>query len=1250
MICSHCGGAVLASQRSCGKCGGAISSVAGDVAVATLTSPPVDAATTSATTVASTSSVARTPPAPDDPSIATTIAPGAPDDALTFDAQAARGQTPTDGPETALQPGMRFGRRYKLIRSLGEGGMGAVFQAWDEELAVVVAIKVFRPKSLKDPAAARDLERRFKRELLLARNVTHKNVVRIHDLGEIDGVKYITMPYVHGGDLSKLIAVEGRLAVPRAMNIARQIVAGLLAAHEAGIVHRDLKPGNILLDEEDRALITDFGIARSVTGAGGTMAGTIVGTLEYMAPEQAQGATVDHRADIYAFGLILMDMLVGRRADAHTESAMAELFARMSKTPAPVRSIDPSIPEAVDELIGRCVDPDPARRYQTTHELAADIEAVSGARQPSMASRPTLLGLPPSSAESAAPVAPATTTTVLPAPPAQKTHWRALALIAVVVALGTTIFLVRDRFSSAPQNASQVRSTSLIILPFRNASGESGLDWLGPSVANMLRTEVGQSASLRTASGDRVTQILIDMRIASDASLDPATITRLARFGSADTALWGQYVKFGSEIRIDATLQDLTTERTIALKERATHESDLPAAIHRLATSVRQNLSLPASVVKELADSAFKASSSSVQALRYYTEGLELSRRGSHLEAVKKFQAAVDEDSQFALSYSKLAESYAELGYINDAEMHSGKAVGLSEGLPLQERYQILANRARIQHDDAKAIEYYESLKKMMTGNDEVLYALATLYGSRGAYDKARAGFAQLLSRDPKYIDALVGAARVEIDNGKPGDAMEYLGRAQGLAVQRGNDEARATILRALGLNYRALNKPSEALRYYQESLEIERRLDRTPGVADSLQMIAELQDESGESDAALKNYREALNLRRPLGDKQGIGHVLNDLGVYFAARGKYNDALTQFKEALQVQREVRNQAAEARALNNIGTIYISLGSYDEAKTYLQQATTIMERIDLPSERADMLHNLAEVSIRTGEYENALDHYLKALEIRRKIGDRRGAAIESYNLGTLFEYQGRYGAAVESKADALKIFRELGDRGEWLPRVLATYGSALAQAGRFDQAQQALTEALPIARSMKSEDLIARIVMSQGDVLYYKGDYAGARKGYQEAVTIAARAKLPEEESAARLKLAKVAMRDGKSSPTSTALQQLSSEAERRGLKFESLEYSLLAAAAEFRSKRYVPARALLEPAAGQADQLGARALVAQAQHLLGLISAATAQPAEARRHAVAARQLLDAIRKDARDDQILQRSDLKPILEDVTQ
>src|SRR5262249_39147621 len=161
---------------------------------------------------------------------------------------------------------------------------------------------------------------RFKRELLLARQVTHKNVVRIHDLGEIGGIKYITMPYVEGDDLASILRAEGHLPIPRALTILRQALSGLVAAHAAGIVHRDLKPANIMVDKDGRALLMDFGIARSIglpadqihkgasrsaPGAfGETIVGAVVGTLQYMAPEQAKGQDVDHRADIYAFGLI----------------------------------------------------------------------------------------------------------------------------------------------------------------------------------------------------------------------------------------------------------------------------------------------------------------------------------------------------------------------------------------------------------------------------------------------------------------------------------------------------------------------------------------------------------------------------------------------------------------------------------------------------------------------------------------------------------------------------------------------------------------------------------------------------------------------------------------------------------------------------------------------------------------------------------------------------------------------------------
>src|ERR687897_749541 len=341
MVCAHCGAQMAASQRVCDQCGHSASAVS-------------EAATALGLTELTTAADTPTPLPAHSTGEDLTIAPvshGEPDtharpaivsgDPLT--GQMPGAAPPGEGSATAtFQTGTRFGRRYHLIRQLGVGGMGAVYQAWDDELAVVVAIKVIRPEAMADPVVARDLERRFKRELLLARNVTHKNVVRIHDLGEVDGVKYITMPYIQGTDLSSRLQREGRLAVSKVMAIARQVAQGLTAAHEAGVVHRDLKPANIMIDEEDRAIIMDFGIARSTSG-GGTMLGTVVGTLEYMAPEQAMGQPVDHRADIYTFGLILYDLLLGRRSAARAESAVAELMHRIQRSLPPVRSVDRSV-------------------------------------------------------------------------------------------------------------------------------------------------------------------------------------------------------------------------------------------------------------------------------------------------------------------------------------------------------------------------------------------------------------------------------------------------------------------------------------------------------------------------------------------------------------------------------------------------------------------------------------------------------------------------------------------------------------------------------------------------------------------------------------------------------------------------------------------------------------------------------------------------------------------------------------------
>src|SRR5256886_4490262 len=244
----------------------------------------------------------------------------------------------------ALAPGQAFGPRYHIIKLLGIGGMGAVYQAWDAELSVAVALKVIRTDAQK--GASSEAENRLKQELLLARQVTHKHVVRIHDIGELDGIKYITMPYIQGHDLATALRCDGKLPVAHALRFARQIAAGLQAAHEAGVVHRDLKPANIMISgsgDDRQALITDFGISASTDQA---TSGSVLGTLEYMAPEQATGGAVDGRADIYAFGLILYEMLTGPRlvAAATPQTRVDAMKQRFKEGLVPIPSLDGSIP------------------------------------------------------------------------------------------------------------------------------------------------------------------------------------------------------------------------------------------------------------------------------------------------------------------------------------------------------------------------------------------------------------------------------------------------------------------------------------------------------------------------------------------------------------------------------------------------------------------------------------------------------------------------------------------------------------------------------------------------------------------------------------------------------------------------------------------------------------------------------------------------------------------------------------------
>jgi serine/threonine protein kinase/tetratricopeptide (TPR) repeat protein len=586
-----------------------------------------------------------------------------------------------------LNVGQAFGSRYHIIRMLGLGGMGAVYQARDAELGVAVAIKVIRPEVMADPSASAEVERRFKRELLLARQVTHKNVVRIYDLGEIEGIKYITMSYVDGTDLATILKREGRLPVARVVSISRQIVGGLVAAHTAGVVHRDLKPANIMIGTDGEALVMDFGIAYSaqrpspvlaagatgqpagplhVAQGGGTVQGTVVGTIEYMAPEQAMAQTVDQRADIYAFGLIMYDLLVGQRRAEQSGSAIAELQGRMANRPPSVKSIAPEIPDALEAVVSRCLDPDPGKRYQTTEDLSADLDRLdeNGALIPVR----RVVGLR-----------------------------LAFAIASLLVLLSSGIWWYLRPSTPAVTHD----PVSVLIADFANGTGDPTFDH---TLAHNLRRAL-EGAGFITAY-DR-TRIRPTFGVQPPEKLDETAARELAVNQGVGVVLAGSIGRRGDGYELSVTArQALAGKEIIVANGRASSSEQVLDTVTKLAATVRRALGDEPSDPGNLL-SMKSISTTSLEVASLYAAGIDAQSRSKFAEARESFLKAVELDPTFGLGYQGLAVMSRNVGRLQDAEKYAREALSHIAGMTDRERVVTRGNYYSLVGDYQECVKAY---------------------------------------------------------------------------------------------------------------------------------------------------------------------------------------------------------------------------------------------------------------------------------------------------------------------------------------------------------------------------------------------------------------------------------------------------------------------------------------------------------------------------------------------------------------
>jgi len=1124
-------------------------------------------------------------------------------------------EAPTIGKE--LVPGNLLAGRYEILERLGGGGMGTVYKAKDREVDRLVALKVIRAELAGDS----EILSRFKQELILARKVTHKNVIRIFDLGRASGMRFITMEYIEGQDLRSVVKEQGKPTPQRAVEILQQVCLALEAAHSEGVVHRDLKPQNIMIDKQGKVYVMDFGIARSVGSEGMTMTGALVGTPEYMSPEQVKGEDVDGRSDIFSLGIIFYDLLTGKMP-YRAETVQRAMYKRTVEPATPPMVEDATVPKFLSEVTSKCLEIDSAKRYQSAQELWAELESWRTGQ-----------------ADEAG--------TVVQRWVKRKARSRGVwgaAGVAAMLIIGVVAYRHWPAPTTSTKPAAAMPSIALAVFPFRNASGDPKLDWLGTGLGDMLTNDIGQSATLRTVSQGRISQVVHDLRIKPDTSLDAGTIERLSEFTNADIVVWGEYVRIGEQLRIDATLANRKNGRQVPLKADAANEKEIFKTVDLLAKAIRDNLALSTSEVQELQSSALKPSSNSIEALRSYDQGLQLQRLGEYQGAMEAFKSSIDHDPQFALAYSRLADIYETLGHDDQAQIYSLKAVDLSQNLTQQERYLIRATHAKLLKEYPKAIEAYEALAKVSPGNTDILFALARLYEESGDLEKARSNLEKVQTLDPKFTEAVLARGRVELSSNNTQKGLEYLNTALNLAIQVGNDEQKANVLQAIGVGYEDLHRLDEALRSYQDSLEIKRRLGLKNGIAASLGAIANLQSELGKPEEALKNLNEALKVSREIGDKVGVSDLLNDLGNFNLDHGRPDQALAFYKESLQLQIDLGNEQNRALLLSNIGNIYLGRGDFQAARTYLEQALQLREKFNVPEDLADTLHNLGETNMDLGLYDQAIDQYHRALDLQRKIGNKQKVAIENSSLGTVFGYQGRYGAALSAKEEALKNYRELGEKSFWMADIQAGYGNALALTGKKAEAQTNFVEALALARDLKNQDEVAHILGFQGDNAFYTGDLKTARQYYAQAQQAAAHSTDHNLVLLAKFNMAKLGVAEGHAQASVAALTAIKDEATTSGFKYLAVQATLYLAQALIDTKNVAKAKDLLQSAMLLADKLGLLSMKAQGHVLMARALQREGKAADAELERKAAARVFDDIKAESHFD-LRTRSDFAAIL-----
>jgi len=646
--------------------------------------------------------------------------------------------------------GERIGH-YEVLERLGRGGMGIVYRALDTKLGRHVALK-FLPDGISRSPEALD---RFAREARSAAALNHPHICTIYEIGEHDGQSFIAMELLEGRTLADQI--DGRpLPIGTSIELALQIASALDAAHAKGIVHRDIKPANIFVTSSGTAKVLDFGLAKSVTaspsaspdsatvaGSGNlTGAGSTLGTIAYMSPEQARGQDLDGRSDLFSLGLVLYEMVTGRQA-FNGETTAVIFDGILNRTPPAPSDINPDVPPEVERVIARAIEKDRTARYQSAAELAADLRPMRRTSDSGGAFAATTSVSTAGSGAWRSTSAQSVTPSPAPASPRRSMWTRALPVAAILlIAAAIAVWQLRG-----PSQA-LAESDLILISDFENSTGDPVFDG---TLKQALAVKLEESRFLNVLSDQRVSETLSFMNRPPDTPITPAVAREICQRQGIKAVMLGSLASLGATYVVTLTAENCGTGDVLA-REQVTAESkeQVLSALGSAASAMRGQLGESLASIARNDTPIEQATTSSLEALKAFSLGEQKRNTSTDQEAIPFFRRAIELDPSFASAHARLGTIYANLGEQQRSIEHRTKAYELRDRVSERERLYITAHYYNgVEKDQEKALQTYD-LWKQTYPRDAVPYINSgTIYSVRGEEERALESYLKGLELEP---------------------------------------------------------------------------------------------------------------------------------------------------------------------------------------------------------------------------------------------------------------------------------------------------------------------------------------------------------------------------------------------------------------------------------------------------------------------------------------------------------------------